>query len=129
MPFLYWLDDERYTISTQWSKNHEDEFEEEAKIVDRLLDEIFDESLITLSKIKKGKNNYKDHKEFFRDYAVGRSIIESGILEHEYIIGDGTKSKPPELLTDTGNFEMIVEKGQNIAFLPQLERKPQWENH
>ena len=55
MPFLYWLDDERYTISTQWSKNHEDEFEEEAKIVDRLLDEIFDESLITLSKIKKGK--------------------------------------------------------------------------
>ena len=52
MPFLYWLDDKRYTISTQWSKNHEDEFEEEAKIVDRLLDKIFDESLITLSKIK-----------------------------------------------------------------------------
>ena len=110
MPFLYWLDDERYTISTQWSKNHEDEFEEEAKIVDRLLDEIFDESLITLSKIKKGKNNYKDHKEFFREYAVGRSIFESGILEHEYIIGDGTKSKPPELLTDTGNFEILLKR-------------------
>ena len=53
MPFLYWLDNERYTISTQWNKNHEDEFEEEAKIVDRLLDEVFDKSLITLSKIKK----------------------------------------------------------------------------
>jgi len=123
MPFLYWLDDEGYIISTQWNKNHEDEFEEEAKIVDRLLDEIFDESLITLSKIKKEKNDYKDHKEFFRDYAVGRSIIESGILEHEYISGDGTKSKPPELLTDTGNYEMIVEKGQNISFFTAIGKK------
>ena len=31
MPFLYWLDENRYTVSTQWLRSYENEFELEAK--------------------------------------------------------------------------------------------------
>ena len=73
MPFLYWLDENRYTVSTQWLRSYENEFELEAKVIDRILDNIFDQALINLSELQLKQDDYKKHKEFYRDYAVGRS--------------------------------------------------------
>jgi len=116
MPFLYWLDSSRYIVASQWKDNRDEKYAKEAKAVDRNVDSILDNSLDKLSEIRNSQKNYKSHKEFFRDYAVGTSIIQSKILEHPFIIGDGSRDKPRELLVDSGNTDMIIDKGLNIAF-------------
>mgnify|MGYP001181171692 CR=1 FL=1 len=116
MPFLYWVDSERYVVATQWKRDSLTAFEKEAKEIENLVDDIFDKSLVKLNEYIDSYESYSSHKEFFRDYAVGRTIIDSNILDHEYIVGDGSEKKPRELLVDTGNIRMIIDKGENIAF-------------
>ena len=50
--------------------------------------------------------DYKKRKEFYRDYAVGSSIIESEILNHEYTF--------PLSLYDISNYE-ILSKQEEIS--------------
>lgn len=122
MPYLYWHEN-GYQVETQWKKSNEKTFEHEAQTVDRMVDSIFDNALSRLNTYKINFLDYKKHKEFYRDYAVGSSIIESEILNHEYLKGDGTVEKPPELLDDIGNFKMVMEKGVNVSFFTAIGKK------
>ena len=124
MPFLYWKDDETFFVATQWhDKKYADEYLEEAKIIDSLIDRVFDDALSNISFYKNNFENYSTKKPFFREYSVGKALLDSKVLEHKYLRGDGTIERPQEILFDKGNWEEITKRGKNVGFYTALGEK------
>ena len=109
MPFLHWLDNGSIAIITQWTDKDSIEYEKEALLVDKMVDKILTNSQNQFKEleIKYGPFSTKS-KPFYREFAVGSSINSSNLLKHPLVIGDGSSSRPPELLNDkTGNVEKV----------------------
>tara|TARA_Y100000816_G_C26054890_1_gene553454 strand:+ start:260 stop:1075 length:816 start_codon:yes stop_codon:yes gene_type:complete len=124
MPFLYWKQDNTFFVATQWTdKKYADEYLEEASVIDAILDNVLDDALNNLDFYEKNFEIYKSKKPFFREYSVGKALLSSKVLDHEYLHGEGTVERPTEILFDKGNLEDITQKGKNVGFYTALGEK------
>ena len=124
MPFLYWKQDNTFFVATQWTdKKYADEYLEEASAIDAILDNVLDDALNNLDFYEKNFEIYKSKKPFFREYSVGKALLSSKVLDHEYLQGEGTIERPAEILFDKGNLEDITQKGKNVGFYTALGEK------
>jgi len=124
MPFLYWKEDQTFFVATQWTdKKYADEYLDEARTIDSLLDSVLDNAINNISFYEKNFEIYKTKKPFFREYSVGKALLSSKVLDHEYLQGEGTIERPPEILFDKGNLEDITQKGKNVGFYTALGEK------
>ena len=112
MPFLHWLEGGTIAVITQWTDKNSIEYEQEATSVDELIDEILTTAQEKLKVLEDTFGPFnKKTKPFFREFAVGDSINNSGLLNHNLIKGDGSNSRPPELLNDKTGDVSKVETG------------------
>lgn len=124
MPFLYWKQDQTFFVATQWTdKKYTDEYLDEASEVDGILDNVLDDALSNLSFYKESFEIYNNKKPFFREYSVGKALLKSKILDHKYLVGEGTIERPSEIMFDKGNLEEITQKGKNVGFYTALGEK------
>lgn len=124
MPFLYWKQDNTFFVATQWTdKKYADEYLEEASVIDAILDNVLDDALKNLDFYEKNFEIYKSKKPFFREYSVGKALLNSKVLDHKYLQGEGTVERPKEILRDRGNLDKITKKGKNVGFYTALGEK------